>query len=248
MAETRTVALRVAAPSPLLPFGEGQWRPSEQYRILRTKIVHHPIDPRLIVVTSPGPGDGKSVTAINSAAALSLKSESRVLLLDGDLRKSAMDRLLGLPESPGLSEVLVGAAMLEDAIVRTREFPNLYILGAGKASVNPVELLDSSVWRGVCSRLREQFRYVVVDSPPVGAVADYELIQEACDGVILVVRPDYTHRDLCKRALDVIPKAKFLGVLMNCVPEWGPGQHAGADYYYYSGENGSARKPDAEAR
>jgi len=63
-------------------------------------------------------------------------------------------------------------------------------------------------------------RYVIVDSPPVAAVADYALIQDVCDGVILVVRPDWTDRDLCRQSLDLVPKAKFLGVLLNCVPDW----------------------------
>jgi Mrp family chromosome partitioning ATPase len=90
---------------------------------------------------------------------------------------------------------------------------------------------------------------VVIDSPPVGAVADYELIQAVCDGVILVLRPDFTNRHLCQTALDFIPKAKFLGVLMNCVPDWSPARHAGSNYYYYSGEkeyvnNSTARQAE----
>ena len=89
-AQIRTVALRVPAPSPLLPFGQGQWRPSEQYRILRTKLVQHPRQPRVIVISSPVAGDGKSVSAINTAAALSLKSEAQVLLVDADFRRSAV--------------------------------------------------------------------------------------------------------------------------------------------------------------
>src|ERR1700722_19207109 len=109
LAAFRTLNLLIPAPSPLLPFEDGQWRPSEQYRILRTKINQHPKQPHLIVVSSPAPGDGKSVTAINTAAALSLKKEGGVLLLDADLRKSAIHVQLGLPESPGLADVLKGA-------------------------------------------------------------------------------------------------------------------------------------------
>jgi receptor protein-tyrosine kinase len=231
--EVRTVALRVPAPSPIFPFGEGQWRPSEQYRILRTKIVQHPKAPTLIVFSSPSPGDGKTVSIINTAAALSLKSESRVLLVDGDLRASTVHRWLGLPPGPGLSDVLAGRCAVEDAVVRTREFPNLYVLPAGEPVANPVELLDSSRWQMLAKTLREQYRYVTVDSPPVAAVADYELIQAASDGVVLVVRPDHTNRDLCKKALEFVPKAKFLGVVLNYVPDWAPGRYAGSDYHHY---------------
>jgi capsular exopolysaccharide synthesis family protein len=231
----RTLSVRIPAPSPLLPFDDGQWRPSEQYRILRTKINQHPKKPQVIVVSSPAPGDGKSVTAVNTAAVLSLKKEGRVLLLDADLRKSAIHVQLGIPQSPGLADVLTGNCTLDDAIVRIQEFPNLFVLAAGTASGNPAELLDSAAWQGLCEKLRSLFRFVVMDSPPVGAVADYDLIQAVCDGVILVIRPDHTNRQLCQKSLEHLPKAKFLGVLLNCVPDWAPAKGAGSDYYYYSG-------------
>ena len=109
LSQIRTLSLRVPAPSPLLPFEKGQWRPSEQYRSLRTKIGQHPLQPHLIVISSPESGDGKSVTAINTAGALALKSEGHVLLLDADLRKGTIHAQLGLPQSPGLADVLAGA-------------------------------------------------------------------------------------------------------------------------------------------
>jgi len=233
----RMLPLRVAAPSPLLPFEDGQWRASEQYRILRTKISQHPRQPRLVVISSPASGDGKSVTAVNVAAALSLKSEAKVLLVDADFRKSTISAQLGLPPAPGLAEVLKESHSLEQALVNTQEFPNLYVLVAGTPPDNPVELLDSPQWIALCERLRSLFRLVVIDSPPMAAVADYDLIQAACDGVILVVRPDVTNRQLCRKALDTVAKAKFLGVLMNCVPDWSLASHGSHDHYYYYGKN-----------
>ena len=198
--------------------------------------MQHARQPHLIVVSSPAPRDGKSVTAVNAAGALSLKSEGQVLLVDADLRKSAIHGLLGLPESPGLAEVLKGTATLEEAMVHASDFPNLFVLPAGGAVDNPVELLDSAAWRELCVQFRERFRFVILDSPPVGAVADYELLQAMCDGVILVIRPDHTDRRLCQKALENIPKARLLGVLLNCVPDWKPARHSGVDYYYYSSE------------
>jgi capsular exopolysaccharide synthesis family protein len=246
LSQIRTQSLHVPAPSPLLPFEKGQWRPSEQYRTLRTKISQHAKQPHLIVISSPDSGDGKSVTAINTAGALALKSEGQVLLLDADLRKSAIHDLLGLPQSPGLSDVLAGACTLEDALVHTQELPNLYVMPCGTSPANPVELLDSVRWRELCAKLRDMFRYVIIDSPPVGAVSDYELIQAVCDGVILVLRPDFTNRHLCQSALDFVPKDKFLGVLLNCVPDWSPARYAGSDYYY-SGEKAYGSNPAAQA-
>jgi capsular exopolysaccharide synthesis family protein len=234
LSQIRTMSLRVPAPSPLLPFEKSQWRPSEQYRTLRTKLSHHPKQPRLIVISSPESGDGKSVTAINAAGVLALKSEGQVLLLDADLRKATTHAQLGLPQSPGLADLLAEACTREEALVRTREFPNLCVMSSGTPPANPVELLDSAKWKKLCAELRDVFRYVIIDSPPVGTVSDYELIQAVCDGVILVMRPDFTNRHLCKSALNFVPKDKFIGVVLNCVPEWSPGKYAGADYYYYS--------------
>ena len=230
--EIRTIRLRVPASSPLLPFENGHGRPSEQYRILRTKIVQHPKQPHLILVSSPASGDGKSITATNVAAALSLKSDAQVLLVDADFRKPAIHTHLGLPEAPGLAEVLKGASRLEDALVRTQEFPNLFVISAGVPPPNPVELLDSTNWEAFCDKIRNLLSYVVMDSPPVGAVADYDLIQAVCDGVVLVVRPDHTNRQLYEKALQIVPRSKFLGVVLNCVPNWSLARHAGSDYYY----------------
>src|SRR5207253_2006001 len=140
----RRISLRIPHNSPALPFDGTLWAANEQYRILRTKLVQHPKSPRMIMISSTGPGDGKSITAINLAGALALKSDANVLLMDCDFRKSAIHRHLGSPPTPGLAEVLAGTCALEDAVVGTEEMPNLYILPAGKPEGNPVELLDSS--------------------------------------------------------------------------------------------------------
>jgi len=232
-ARVRTIGLRLPAPSPLLPFENTHARASEQYRILRTRISQHPTHPSLIVITSPGARDGKSVTAINTAAAVALNSEGRVLLLDADLRRSAVHVQLGLPESPGLADVLAGAVGIEQAIVHTREFPNLYVMSAGAPRANPAELLDSKGWQSLCAELRGLFRYVIIDSPPIGGLADYDLIQAISDGIVLVLRPDSTNRDLCWNALQLIPEPKFLGLVLNCIPDWALGQHADSGYYGY---------------
>ena len=226
----RTVHMRLPQNSPVLPFGEDQFGANEQYRVLRTKLNHHTRQPRMILVSSAGPGDGKSVTAINLAGALSLSSETRVLLVDGDFRRSSICNQLGIPETPGLAEVLEGRSELHDAIAVTEEFLNLFLLPAGKPTDNPAELLQSSRWSLTAAALRKQFRYVILDSPPIAALADYDLLQSACDGVIVVVRPDYTSRPACKRALESVPKDKLLGVALNCVTDWFLGERSGYGY------------------
>jgi capsular exopolysaccharide synthesis family protein len=228
----RQMPLRVLAGAPVLPF-DGTHRPaSEQYRILRTKIIQHPSRPRMILVSSATPGDGKTVSAINLAGALALKSDSRVLLVDADFRHSAISKLLGIPASPGFADLLRGACSIDDAIIQTEQFPKLYILSAGDAASSPVELLDSAAWSALAASLRQEFSYIVLDAPPIGAVADYDLLQAACDGVILVVRPDHTRRKTCMTVLEAVNKDKFLGILLNCVEDWFLWK-ASHGYYYY---------------
>jgi protein-tyrosine kinase len=226
------VSLRLAAESPVLPFDVEHARAGEQYRMARTKIMQDPRQPRLIAISSAGSGDGKTITSINLAGAMALKSEARVLLVDGDMRRSQIAVLLGIPPAPGLADVLGGTCALEDAIVQVEQFPNLFVLPGGKPIANPTELLDSRRWASLCAAVRRQFKYVVFDVPPMATVADYDLIQAHCDGVVMVVRPDHTNRELCLRALDSIPKERLLGVLMNCVRDWFLWKTA--DRYYYA--------------
>jgi capsular exopolysaccharide synthesis family protein len=190
--------------------------------------------PRVIVISSAGAGDGKSVTAINVAGALALKSE-RVLLMDADFRRSSIHGHLGLPDSPGLAEVLTEACTLEEALVRMEQFQTLFVLAAGAAKSNPAELLDNPTWPSLIARVRELFDYVIVDSPPMSAVADYDLIQAPCDGLLLVARPDHTSRRLCLKALEDARQDKLIGVLLNCVDKWFMTKYQSTDYYYYSG-------------
>ena len=232
----RKIRLRLPQYSPALPFGEDHWLANEQYRIVRTKLLQHIKRPQVILVSSAGSGDGKSITAINLAGALSLRSESRVLLVDGDFRKPNVHVHLGIPEAPGLADILEGRCEPLEAIVATEDFPNLFLMAAGKPIDNPAELLQSSRWPSTAAWLKKQFRYIILDSPPIAAVADYDLLQSVCDGVIVVVRPDRTSRPACKRALESVPKDKLLGVLLNCVEGWFLGRSLGYGYgtpYYY---------------
>jgi len=228
----RSVSLRVPGGSPVLPFEDGN-HASEQYRILRTKIIQHVGQPRAIVVSSSCAGDGKSVTALNLAGALSLKGTASVLLVDGDLRRPSIWRQLGVEETPGLADVLAGTAGLEAAILKIEEFGNLHVLPAGKSDHNPTELLDSEIFLSTFAHLKQRFKYIIIDSPPIASVADSDLLTAVADGVIVVIRPDHTNRQTCVKALESIPKNKLLGVVMNRVSEWFLSKSYGYAPYYY---------------
>ena len=238
--DIRTASLDVGDRSPLLPFDGKDPHAGEQYRILRTRVIQHPLQPRVVVVASAAPSDGKSTTAINLAWALALRSEVRVLLVDADIRRGVIGQNLGIASSPGLAEYLTGQCEFSDATVQCENLPNLHIVPAGKGYSNPCELLDSERWRATCASVRESYRFVVVDSPPIGTVADYELLQSVADGVLLVIRPDNTNRRLAIKALEAIPKAKLMGVVLNCVSGWLMGEQDlyGGRYYESARKDG----------
>src|SRR5580658_723516 len=215
----RLVSMQPPADVPSISFDTAE-QAAESYRIIRTKIVQAPRAPRLICISSSTPGDGKTVTAINIAGSLALKRETTAVLVDTDLRRPRLSGLLGIPPSPGLAEVLAGSCSVQDTVVQVAELPSLYFLPAGRSSINPTELLDSDRWRSVVKWLHNTFTFVILDSPPVGMVADYDLIQSVCEGILLVVRPGHTNRKLLQKAIDQMPPEKLLGAVVNAVDDW----------------------------
>jgi len=233
-------SIRESLGSPVLPFGGDSEDAAEGYKILRTKILQHPKEPKVVCVSSANTGDGKSVTAINIAGVLALKERTRVLLLDCDFRHPTIHSLVGLPEGCiGTADVLAGKIGWPEAILRCREYPNLYVSAAGHSRGRAAELLDSNAWRNGCQYLRTIFDYVVIDSP-IGLVADYDLIQDSCDGVVLVARPNHTDRNALQKVLSTVPTEKNLGVVLNCTERWFLWKAAG-DYRYAYSERDSNR-------
>ena len=232
--DIRTQPIRLLAGCPIL-FDGIDPQASEQYRIIRTKIHHHSAQPSLLTVSSAIPRDGKTISAINLAGALAVQEDLQVLLIDADFRRSTVAKSLGLSQSPGLSDVLRGTASIEEALVRVEQVPNLYVLTAGQTVPQDTDLLTSGRWRELCDIFRARFRYTVLDSPPLGTVADCDLLQLAADGVILVVRFGHTDRQLLKRAFATALKAKPLGVILNCAEDWFLWR-THSYYYYGNGE------------
>jgi capsular exopolysaccharide synthesis family protein len=224
--------VRIAAASAFLCSTNGLSYAADQYRIVRTKIVQALHKPFRLVITSPGAGDGKTITALNMAVAMALKGEGRTLLIDADLRGARVHQLLEVPISPGLGEVLEGTSQLEEAMFEVEQLPGLHVLPAGKPESNPTELLDSSRWRALAEKARQLFAHVIVDSPPVELVADFDLIAAVCDGVALVVRPDHTDRSLCLAAIQKL-RPKLTGVLINAAPDWFLWKKSSYHNYYH---------------
>jgi capsular exopolysaccharide synthesis family protein len=212
----------------------------EAFRMVRTTLRFVRADrPQVIAVTSPGPGEGKSMVAVNLALAIRQQT-ARVLLVDADMRRPVVHRLLPMEREPGLSDVLVGEAEPGDAI-RTLTPHNLSVLPAGTTSPNPAELLGSEAFSRLLSYAREHFETVIIDSPPVLSVADATVIAPVVDGTLVVACVNQTHRQALAHAVEQLRlvKGSVLGVLLNRAPPTG----AYRRYSYYD-----AYRPNADTR
>src|SRR5271165_5591726 len=203
---------------------------AESYRALRTSLLLSNLGapPKVIMVTSALPQEGKTTTSINCAVVLAQKGV-RVLLIDADLRRPSIHKTLGMGPHSGLSNVLTGSTKLEQAITRTAILPNLFVLPAGTPPPNPAELLASTNMRDVLAQLSEQYDHIVIDTPPSLSVTDAVVLSPRADAIVLVIRSGQTTKQALRRARDILMQvnAKVSGVLLNAVDLSSP------DYYYY---------------
>jgi capsular exopolysaccharide synthesis family protein len=192
---------------------------ADQYRTLRHSIETLRKDSGLhaIAVTSPTPGDGKTVTTLNLAGALAQAQDARVLVVDADLRKPSVAAYLSLDglRSPGLSDALRDPRYDLHQIVRHLKGFNLWVVPAGPPELSPYELLSSSRLDALLREARRDFDCVLVDTPPSLQMPDCRLIERWVDGLIMVVAAHKTPRKLVAEALTQLDPAKMLGVVFN---------------------------------
>jgi capsular exopolysaccharide synthesis family protein len=204
----------------------------ESFRALRTSLIFSNAvkSLRSIVVTSAAAGDGKSTTSTNLAAAFAQQG-MRVLVIDCDLRRGRLHAAFHVPRSPGLTEVIVGASTVAEAVHET-EVPNMFLLTAGKQPPNPTELLGSEPVRNILMQLMTEYDLLIIDTPPVLAAADAAVLSAIVDGSIMVVRVGVTDRRAAKRSLErlQVVGGRVLGTVLN-----DPQEILGTseDYYYY---------------
>jgi succinoglycan biosynthesis transport protein ExoP len=202
---------------------------SEAFRAIRTNVLFSSAaeGSKAVVVTSSGPGEGKTLVATNLAVALAQASQ-RVLLVDADMRKPRVHAVFGKTQEPGLSNVLVGNAKASEG-VRNSSVPGLWILPAGMNPPNPAELLGSKRFKDFVTSLGQHFDWVVIDTPPVMAVTDSAIAAHAAQGVVFVLGAEMTSRRTAQRAIEQLhnAQAKFVGAILNRVDL----KHQG---YYYS--------------
>ncbi|WP_052226371.1 polysaccharide biosynthesis tyrosine autokinase [Microbacterium mangrovi] len=220
----------------------------ESMRVLRTNLQFMDVDnpPRVIVVTSPVPGDGKSTVAVELAKALAA-SGAPTVLVDGDLRRPTVAKKLGLPAGAGLSDVLAGRAVVTELLHRVTGISNMLVLTAGTVPPNPSEILGSERMHGLMSYLSTEAT-VIVDAPPLLPVTDGAVLAHQADGALLVVSAGKTTFDLAGKALEALENARgrALGIVINRAPIRGadasPYSYA---YYTYYSQDGTPATPAA---
>jgi succinoglycan biosynthesis transport protein ExoP len=203
---------------------------AESYRALRTSLLLSSLGgpPKVILVTSAMPQEGKTTTSINCAIVLAQKGV-RVLLIDADLRRPSIHKALGLGPRSGLSNILTGNLDAQQAITRSALISTLFVLPAGTPPPNPAELMASSNLRDLLSDLSREYDHIVIDSPPTLSVTDAVVLSPCADSVVLVIRSGKTTKQALRRARELLFRvnAKVTGILLNAVDLSSP------DYYYY---------------
>ncbi|MBO8157751.1 MAG: CpsD/CapB family tyrosine-protein kinase [Bacillaceae bacterium] len=202
---------------------------SEQYRTIRTNIEYASVDQEMksIMVTSAGPGEGKSTTVANLAVVFAQQGK-KVLLVDADLRKPTVQYTFRADSTYGLTNLLTKQKSPQQTIQQS-QVENLSILPSGPIPPNPAELLGSNAMKGLMEYLSQEYDIILFDVPPVLAVTDAQVLANECDGVILVVQSGGTDVDASKKAKEALlnAKGKLLGVVLN------QKKMKKGDYHYY---------------
>jgi len=210
---------------------------AESYRTLRTNIQYSSFDKeiKVIVVTSSEPGEGKSTTAGNLALSFA-QAEKKTLMIDCDLRKPSIHKNFRISNLIGLSDVIVGKEKIQDAVHEYNDY--LSVLTSGKLPPNPSEMLGSKAMTSLLEALKLRYDIIILDSAPLQAVTDAQILSTKADGTILVVRAERTKKDSVVQGKALLDKvgAKILGIVLNGV------ENSRRKYYYYYGNEGKQEK------
>ncbi len=230
--EAAVVSYKPAPESHMLDLANFHETPAEEFRTLRTRLNHMQTLQSLhtVVVTSPSPAEGKTLTSVNLALAQAQLAENIVLLADFDLRRPSIHTLFQISRTPGLSDYLCGQCKFQEAI-RKIDGMNLYVMPAGSPVNNPLELLNTRQAKALFEELPRYFNWSIFDTPPLLFSADANLLATLADGTVLVVKVGSTTIDNVTRAMQSLCENNVLGIVAN-------GARASELYskytYYYS--------------
>ncbi len=226
---------------------------TESFRSLRTSLLLSTTDhpPKYILFTSATPSEGKTTASTNLACVLA-QGDSKVLIIDADLRRPNVHHRFGITGKTGLTTILTGATRLEDTVQVVPEVPNLSVLPSGPVPPFPTEILSSDAMQKLLVRCGEVYDYVVIDSPPILSVTDGVILARNADTVVLVVRHGKSSRHVVRRARDLLVRsgAPITGVVLNAVDLSSPEYYGYYGYsgYGYSSEDAGSWAPQAKGK
>jgi exopolysaccharide/PEP-CTERM locus tyrosine autokinase len=213
---------------------------AEQFRKLRTYLIRPGFEnpPRTILVTSAFSGEGKSLVAINLAISIAIELHSHAVLVDCDLRNPTLSRWFGYQKAKGLSDYLLSKAELPELLIKT-QIDKLTLLCGGTTQDNPVELIGSHKMDAMVEELRARYedRYIILDSSPILATTEPNVLNKIVDGILFVVRAGITPRESVQQAIKLLEKDKIMGVVLNDLEFKSAGLHTryfGTNRYYYN--------------
>ena len=206
----------------------------EQFRRLAASMFHAQSVGRLkiVMVTSPWAGDGKTMTALNLSLVLSESYRRRVLLVDADLRRPSISSISKLVPTSGLSDGLKSGDDRKLSVVKISE--NLTLLPAGRPDPDPMSGLTSRRMQRILDEASANFDWVILDAPPVGPVVDANLLAAMSDAVLLVIRAGKTQHGPVQKAIESLGRDRIFGVVLNGIDELAQSQHASEYGHYYT--------------
>lgn len=210
---------------------------AEQFRKLRTFLIKkQPM--KTIMVTSALQGEGKSFVSANLAVGIAFDLHLHALLVDCDLRNPSLGKQFGLTDGKGLSDFLVGEESIPNLITHTK-LERLNLISGGSIPINPAELMGSKKMEAMIEEIKNRYddRYIILDTTPILATSEPEIMTKIVDGIILVVRAGVTPRETVQQAIHLIGKEKLLGVILNQVEFKSSGlfkKYFGSNGYYHS--------------
>jgi len=210
-----TLPVSILPSSRLVSVGAEESLGAEKFRFLAVKLrqLRQSRTLKKVLITSTIPQEGKSTVAANLACTLARRKQHKTLLLEGDLRRPAVAEKFGLGRLPGLCEWLSGKT--ENINIYRLESLGLWILPAGSAPQNPLELMQSGKLPSLMEQLESWFDWIVIDSPPVLPLADASIWSRLSDGILLVTRKGITEKQQLQRGIEAIERSKLLGALVN---------------------------------
>jgi capsular exopolysaccharide synthesis family protein len=232
--------ISVSAESHLMSLPDSESPANEAFHLLGVRLRHmrrqRPL--KKVLITSTIPQEGKSMVAANLACTLALRTQQKVLLLEGDIRRPTQSKIFGIGSKPGICAWLDGERPLINCLYRLAE-PGIWILPAGVSTGNSLELLQSGRVTPMMEQLTNWFDWVVIDSPPILPLADTSVWTNMADGILLVTRQGTTQKRQLQRGLEALGPQKLIGALLNSAKN---AEHT--DYYYRP----AGRLPNEDAR